>query len=122
MTLQPFIGIFHHLLYKKHERSTWYGLLHRILGRTTLIMGAINVGLGLQLGRANVVRTVIYSIITAFFFGAYFTVTLLFGPEAQKCKILVRSANATPRDSGIDTTETGMVQSDVEKEGSRLKV
>jgi hypothetical protein len=118
MTLQPIIGIVHHLLFKKYERSTIYGLVHRILGRAALVIGAINIGLGLQLGHAGLDRTVAYSVVTAFFFGAYFTVTALYGPEAKKCSMIVTHVNATPRDGSIDTTNTSNVEGDVEKDGS----
>ncbi|KIW08246.1 uncharacterized protein PV09_01173 [Verruconis gallopava] len=94
MTLQPVIGIMHHMIFKKSEKSTIYGYVHRFLGRAALIMGGINIGLGIQLGHATLQRTVAYSVITAFFFGAYFAVTLLFGPESRRWKFLVATGTA----------------------------
>ena len=47
--LQPFIGLSHHYLYKKTGGRTPVSHIHIWLGRSILICGAVNGGLGLQL-------------------------------------------------------------------------
>lgn len=47
--LQPFIGLAHHCLYKKTGGRTPVSHIHIWLGRSILICGAVNGGLGLQL-------------------------------------------------------------------------
>jgi hypothetical protein len=51
--IQPFIGLAHHLLYKRTGGRTSVSHVHIWLGRSVLICGAINGGLGLQLAANN---------------------------------------------------------------------
>lgn len=103
MTIQPFIGVINHMLFRKHEHTTTYGLVHRFLGRIAIIMGGINVGLGLQLAEAGLNRTAGYVAAMALCFGAYIAVTALFGPETQKFRSAVGEAR---RESGSGSEGT----------------
>jgi hypothetical protein len=116
MTIQPIHGTIHHMMFKNKGQSTWYGRVHRWIGRAAVIMGAINIGLGLMLGPPPMERIVAYSCITAIFTTMYVTVTLLYGPETRHCAILVKTQNNTPRATSIDTTSTANAGQDLEKE------
>lgn len=120
MTLQPIIGTVHHLLFKKRQTSTWYGVIHRFFGRIAVIAGAINVGLGLMLGPPPVRRIVAYSVLTAVFGTLYVVVTVFFGPEAKKRPNFVASTTNTPREGSIDTTSTANTTGGVEKEATNI--
>ncbi|ELR08723.1 hypothetical protein VC83_07400 [Pseudogymnoascus destructans] len=49
--VQPFLGIAHHLLYRREGKGTLFGLLHCWYGRAIIILAAVNGGLGLQMAR-----------------------------------------------------------------------
>ena len=46
--LQPVFGFLHHSLYKKYQSRTLWSYVHIWLGRTSITLGIINGGLGLQ--------------------------------------------------------------------------
>lgn len=48
---QPFFGLMHHLLFKRHLRRTIWSYAHLWLGRIVITLGIINGGLGLRLAR-----------------------------------------------------------------------
>ena len=48
---QPFFGLMHHLLFKRHLRRTFWSYAHLWLGRIIVTLGIINGGLGLRLAR-----------------------------------------------------------------------
>ncbi|PIB01261.1 hypothetical protein CB0940_00125 [Cercospora beticola] len=48
---QPFFGLLHHFLFRKHLRRTLWSYLHLWLGRIVVTLGIINGGLGLRLAR-----------------------------------------------------------------------
>ncbi|KAF2214674.1 hypothetical protein CERZMDRAFT_57181 [Cercospora zeae-maydis SCOH1-5] len=48
---QPFSGLLHHFLFRKHLRRTLWSYLHLWLGRIVVTLGIINGGLGLRLAR-----------------------------------------------------------------------
>jgi protein-S-isoprenylcysteine O-methyltransferase Ste14 len=47
--IQPFIGMHHHRQFIRTTKRTWASLVHLWLGRSLLVMGIVNAGLGLQL-------------------------------------------------------------------------
>jgi hypothetical protein len=49
LLLQPFLGVLHHMLYKKYNSRTMWSYAHIWLGRGAITLGMINGGLGLQL-------------------------------------------------------------------------
>ncbi|RVD84103.1 uncharacterized protein DFL_005871 [Arthrobotrys flagrans] len=49
LVIQPIIGLIHHIRYKKVQRSTWWGFVHRWYGRVIVVLGIVNGGLGLLL-------------------------------------------------------------------------
>lgn len=49
--LQPFLGLLHHVMFKKHSRRVVWSYGHIWLGRIAITLGIINGGLGLRLAR-----------------------------------------------------------------------
>lgn len=48
---QPFLGVLHHVMFKKHSRRVIWSYGHIWLGRIGITLGIINGGLGLRLAR-----------------------------------------------------------------------
>lgn len=51
--VQPVLGVFQHRLYTKTSQTSIVGIMHRWLGRTLMILGIINGGLGWKLAGAT---------------------------------------------------------------------
>lgn len=49
ISLQPMLGVLHHVLFKKHQKRTIWSHVHLWLGRVLVTLGMINGGLGLRL-------------------------------------------------------------------------
>lgn len=49
ITLQPILGILHHIFFKKQSKRTFWSYAHIWLGRIVVTLGIINGGLGLML-------------------------------------------------------------------------
>lgn len=47
--LQPLLGILHHRNFKETGRRGFWSILHLVIGRTVIILGIVNGGLGLAL-------------------------------------------------------------------------
>lgn len=82
--LQPFGGLLHHMLFRKHQKPTVWGAAHRWMGRVMLILGAINGGLGLQLSADTVKGEIAYGVLAGIFF-ALWAVSLVLD-KRQKAK------------------------------------
>lgn len=52
--VQPAMGILQHLYFKKHAKTSWFGYVHRWVGRGAIILGIINNGLGFQLAEDDI--------------------------------------------------------------------
>lgn len=77
LLLQPFGGLLHHVRYVKTQHPTIWGFIHRWTGRTMLVLGAINGGLGLDLaGQENSAR-IGYGVVAAFFYLLWLAVVIL---------------------------------------------
>lgn len=63
LILQPFIGLTHHLRYKKTQRRGIWTRIHRWYGRALIILGMINGGLGLQLANNTTGGKIAYGVI-----------------------------------------------------------
>src|ERR1700759_2363480 len=50
-SIQPLLGLYHHRLFIRTGSRNWCNLLHVWLGRALILLGIINGGIGLQLGR-----------------------------------------------------------------------
>ena len=49
--VQPAMGILQHLHFKKTGRKSTFGYIHRWVGRSAIMLGIINAGLGFELAR-----------------------------------------------------------------------
>ncbi|KAL7923968.1 hypothetical protein ACQKWADRAFT_288404 [Trichoderma austrokoningii] len=63
ISLQPIFGIIHHINYLKYRRRGIFGHLHQWYGRSLMIIGIVNGGLGLQLGDAPNRYIIAYSVV-----------------------------------------------------------
>ncbi|KFY48971.1 hypothetical protein V495_00863 [Pseudogymnoascus sp. VKM F-4514 (FW-929)] len=61
--LQPFLGIFHHFLYRREGKRTLFGLAHCWYGRAIIILAVINGGLGLQLAGNSRAGEIVYGVV-----------------------------------------------------------
>ncbi|KAJ5412580.1 uncharacterized protein N7487_006939 [Penicillium crustosum] len=51
--VQPILGIRHHMLFRRTQRKTWLGYVHRWQGRIMLSLGVVNGGIGYNLSRTG---------------------------------------------------------------------
>ncbi|EPS36280.1 hypothetical protein H072_10217 [Dactylellina haptotyla CBS 200.50] len=63
LVIQPILGVIHHWLYKKHQKPTWWGIMHRWFGRTIIVVGIVNGGLGLLLAENTKGGKIVYAAI-----------------------------------------------------------
>lgn len=81
-----------------------------------MIMGSVNVVLGMLLGHASKERMITYSVFTGFFLSLYLCVVFYKGPEAERCK----SAAASSKNSFHDTPSVRTAETtDPEKAAER---
>ena len=63
--IQPILGVVHHLQYRRLRRRGAFGHVHIWYGRSIMILGIVNGGLGLQLTGGSTVYIVIYSVLAS---------------------------------------------------------
>ncbi|KAF3197152.1 hypothetical protein TWF192_007599 [Orbilia oligospora] len=69
--LQVILGASHHMMFKVKGKRTWLSYAHIWLGRSAIIMGIVNGGLGLPLAKASLPPIAIYSGVAAIIFAVY---------------------------------------------------
>ncbi|KAF3907023.1 hypothetical protein AA313_de0207411 [Arthrobotrys entomopaga] len=69
--LQAILGATHHINFKMKGKRTWVSYCHIWLGRSAIIVGIVNGGLGLPLANASPIPRAIYSGVAAIVFGIY---------------------------------------------------
>lgn len=84
MLSQPFFGIIHHAMYKKTGGRTISSYFHLTVGRSIIILGIINGGLGLKLTNASVGAKAGYGV-GAGIMGLAYIASIVFG-EAKRAK------------------------------------
>ena len=67
MLLQPVFGFLHHAHFKRHQRRGLVSYVHIFYGRSLMLLGIINGGLGLKLARAPRSAITTYTIIAGLF-------------------------------------------------------
>ncbi|TPX16734.1 uncharacterized protein E0L32_003675 [Thyridium curvatum] len=71
MAIQPFMGFWHHRHYVKHQARGLVSHFHIWWGRSLLIIGVVNGGLGLQLASASNNLIIAYSVVAGVIFLIY---------------------------------------------------
>jgi hypothetical protein len=71
MILQPLSGYLHHMHYMKHQRRGPVSYAHIAFGRSLMLLGVINGGLGLQLAGAGMKLVTAYAVVSAIMGVAY---------------------------------------------------
>lgn len=74
----PIIGVIHHKMYARAHKRTLWSYAHIFIGRTGILIGMINGGLGLQLAGAPRSSTVAYGVIAGVM-GLIYIVAVVFG-------------------------------------------
>ncbi|OBT96381.1 hypothetical protein VE01_05605 [Pseudogymnoascus verrucosus] len=84
--VQPFLGIAHHLLYRREGKGTLFGLLHCWYGRAIIILAVVNGGLGLQMANNSRGGEIAWGVIAGVMLLAYLGVSAysLKGNKTQK--------------------------------------
>lgn len=72
MAIQPVLGAIHHLRFKRQRRRGIFSHLHVWYGRSLILVGIINCGLGLQLAGTKGSFRIAYIVLAIIVAGAYF--------------------------------------------------
>ncbi|KAG7105316.1 hypothetical protein HYQ44_016628 [Verticillium longisporum] len=65
LVVQPFLGLVHHMHYKKHQMRGAVSHSHIWFGRIVLLLGIIDGGLGMQLASSSTTWIVAYSVVAS---------------------------------------------------------
>ncbi|KAF3933090.1 hypothetical protein ABW20_dc0109569 [Dactylellina cionopaga] len=95
LVIQPVIGLIHHLRYKKVLRPTWWGIAHRWFGRTIVIVGIVNGGLGLLLAENTKVGEIVYAVVAGVAGLVWFTVVVVVAWRARKTSKASKKVDGT---------------------------
>jgi len=76
LVFQPFLGIIHHLKFRKLDRRTFWSHAHMWFGRCLIILGAVNGGLGLQLAGNTTSGEIAYGVVAGVIFLIYIVVVV----------------------------------------------
>lgn len=110
MVLQPVLGWFHHKYYMKHKARGPISYGHLWYGRTLMLGGLINVGLGLQLASGSTMLMTMYAIVAAVMGALYISVKLF--------KFMIKRNEAQAEEIGIQKITSNM--SDPRWEGNSV--
>jgi len=88
MVIQPFLGLWHHNNFVKTKSRGVVSYFHIWLGRTLLVLGVVNGGLGLKLSKERNSLIIAYSVIAGVVFLLYF---------AAKLWATMRKSRSTPK-------------------------
>jgi hypothetical protein len=76
MCLQPILGFLHHQHFLKHHNRGAVSYAHIFYGRSLMIIGIVNGGLGLQLANAPNQATIAYIVVTVALFLVYAVISI----------------------------------------------
>ncbi|KAF2098898.1 hypothetical protein NA57DRAFT_76132 [Rhizodiscina lignyota] len=96
--LQPLVGFTHHLIWTKRQQPTPFGIGHRWWGRTFIILGVINGGLGLQLAGSDKTWVIVYSVVAGCFYLFWFAAIALSIFRGRKTQQVEQSEGAQPEE------------------------
>lgn len=109
LIVQPFIGLAHHLIFRRKQKRTVLTFVHIWYGRALILLGMINGGLGLQLANNTRAGKIVYSVIAGISGTAF--LGLVAWSMAGKLRDRAEKPSATPMtqqaggDSAIHNTE-----------------
>ncbi|KAJ5485414.1 hypothetical protein N7539_005402 [Penicillium diatomitis] len=83
--LQPLMGLAQHLYYRKTQKKGIFAYTHRWFGRAFIILGIINAGLGLKLGRASRGAVIAVSVVAGVM-GLFYIAVLFLGQRRRTLK------------------------------------
>jgi hypothetical protein len=63
LLIQPFIGLLHHRRFISTQKQSFWTVLHVWYGRSLILLGIINGGLGLQLAANTKAGMIVYSVL-----------------------------------------------------------
>ncbi|KAJ5625871.1 hypothetical protein N7510_002180 [Penicillium lagena] len=81
MLLQPFIGLAHHLRFRKTKMRTAWTRIHVWYGRALILLGIINGGLGLKLAANTTKGKIAYGVVGGIFGMGIIVIAALFETE-----------------------------------------
>ncbi|KAH6665828.1 hypothetical protein B0J14DRAFT_492052, partial [Halenospora varia] len=87
--LQPFFGIAHHILYKRHHSRTAISHVHIWYGRILIALAVINGGLGLKLARNSKGGEIAYGVVAGVVFLIYLLAVMLKRKGGKGEKVVV---------------------------------
>ncbi|KAF7719480.1 Cellobiose dehydrogenase (cytochrome) [Penicillium ucsense] len=82
---QPLMGLVQHLFYRKTQKKGIFAYTHRWFGRAFIILGVINAGLGLKLGRASRGAVIAVSVVAGVM-GLFYIAVLFLGQRRRTLK------------------------------------
>lgn len=105
LLFMPFIGMIHHKMYKAVQRRTSWSYVHIFTGRTAIIVGIINGGLGLRLADADNSSMIPYGVIAGLV-GVVYIVAIVFGElkRTRKPRLANRESKGFSRDDSDDNS------------------
>ncbi|OBT55689.1 hypothetical protein VE04_05243 [Pseudogymnoascus sp. 24MN13] len=84
--VQPFLGIAHHILYRREGKGTLFGLLHCWYGRAIIILAVINGGLGLKMANNSRGGEIAWGVVGGVMLFAYVRAASYSNKKAKKVK------------------------------------
>ena len=110
---QLILGLIHHIIYQRTHSRTLWARAHIWYGRTLIILGAINGGLGLQLSDNTVKGEIAYGVIAGVVFCIYVFVTVL-GTFKSKDKAESETGAALVKQSELGMVPLGTKRAETE--------
>ena len=93
---QPFLGLLQHLKWRQIQRDTFWGIVHRWLGRLLITLAVINGGLGLQLSSNTTKGEIAYGIVAGIIWLTYVACVLGRAVDRKGIKGLKEKEPTTP--------------------------
>ncbi|KAK3937179.1 hypothetical protein QBC46DRAFT_16871 [Diplogelasinospora grovesii] len=100
LVVQPVLGLLHHRHYLAHKSRGLVSHAHIWYGRTLIVLGIVNGGLGLQLALAPNSLIIAYSVVAGVIFLCYIATKLLTGRQRQLGGGTRKDGTGSPRSTG----------------------
>lgn len=94
-------------MYKKHHRRTIWSHAHIWLGRSAILLGIINGGLGLRLADNTVAGEIAYSVVAAIA-GSVYIATIVYGEwKESRAPTKLAHSDRYPQSEELQTPKAG---------------